>query len=384
LRENDSDRSTQNRLIRRTISIYRELLASEVIERRAEPDPMGRQIILKVDLQADFALNQPLSSFALAALDLLDPTEPTHSLDVVSVIESTLEDPRPVLMAQRNAARGEAVAAMKAEGLDYDERMEALEDVTWPQPLAELLEAAYEIYRQGHPWIAEYPLAPKSVVREMSERAATFVEFVSAYGLARSEGSLLRYLADAYRALRQTVPDADKSEELTDLIEWLGELVRQTDSSLLDEWETLAAGKVGAPGRARFEAEPRPITGNIRAFTVLVRNALFRRVQLAARGRWEELGELDAAAGWDAEAWESAITEYVALHGAMATGPNARGPKHLVIDRAPEGRPGFWTVRQIFDDPAGDHDWGIRAEVDLDASDREAAAVILVHRVGPY
>ena len=150
---------------------------------------------------------------------------------MLSVIESTLDDPRQILSAQLFRARGEAVAAMKAEGVEYEERMELLEDVTWPKPLEELLEAAYEIYRRGHPWVGDYPVSPKSVVRDMFERAMTFAEYVQFYGLSRSEGIVLRYLADAYKALRQTVPDEAKTEELTDLIEWLGELIRQVDSS---------------------------------------------------------------------------------------------------------------------------------------------------------
>jgi superfamily II RNA helicase len=385
LRDNHSDRSAQNRMIRRTIAICRELLAAGVIERLDAPDPTGRQIVLKVDLQHDFALNQPLSAFALAAFDLLDPDSPTHALDVLSVLEATLEDPRPVLFAQQHAARGAAVAEMKADGLDYDERMERLEQISWPQPLAELLEAAYQTYRRGQPWIAEYPLSPKSVVREMVERAQTFGEFISGYGLARSEGLVLRYLRDTYAALRRTVPDADKSPDLADLIEWLGETVRQTDSSLLDEWESLAGGSV--PQFASDPSQspaPRPITANVRAFGVLVRNAMFRRVLLAAAGRWEELGALDAATGWDAAAWSAAIRDYVAEHGRLATGPDARGPQLLVVDRSPDGLPGRWTVRQIFDDPAGDRDWGIRAEVDLRASDERGEAVVEVCDVGPY
>jgi superfamily II RNA helicase len=385
LRDNDSDRSAQNRMIRRTIAIVRELLAAEVIERLETRDPTGRQFVVKVDLQKDFALNQPLSAFALAALDLLDPDSPTHALDVVSVLESTLEDPRPVLFAQQNAAKGAAVAEMKADGLDYEERMERLEDVSWPQPLAELLDAAYETYRRGHPWIAEYPLSPKSVVREMAERAQTFAEFVSGYGLARSEGLVLRYLTDIYGALRRTVPEAEKSPELSDLIEWLGETVRQTDSSLLDEWEAMADGVAPRDRRQRTESEgPRPITANPRAFGVLVRNAMFRRVLLAAAWRWDDLGALDADTGWTARAWATAIDEYVALHGPLATGPAARGPHLLVLDREPDGLPGRWTVRQIFDDPDEERDWGIRAEVDLAASDERGEAVIEVRDVGPY
>ncbi len=382
LRENHEDRPRQNALIRRAIRIYRELLAGGVVAKLAEPDATGRWVVPQVDLQANFALNQPLSPFALATLELLDPESESFALDAVSVIEATLEDPRPVLMAQQYAARGEAVNAMKSEGIEYDERMELLEEVTWPQPLAELLEAAYETYRQGHPWIAENPLSPKSVVRDMYERAMTFGEFVANYSLARSEGVVLRYLGDAYKALRQTVPDALKTEELTDLIEWLGELIRQTDSSLLDEWEALADGTDLASLAAAAPAEPKGVTANSRAFGVLVRNALFRRITLAARHRWVELGELDREDGWGPGEWAGAVSEYVKEHGALPDGPTARGPHLLLIDRNPEGRTRTWMVRQIFDDPAGDHDWGITAEIDLDASDELAAAAVTVHHVG--
>jgi superfamily II RNA helicase len=382
LRENHEDRSRQNHLIRRAIAIFRELLASGVVEKLPEPDATGRRVVLKVDLQANFALNQPLSPFALAAFELLDPESETFALDVVSVVEATLEDPRPVLMAQQFKARGEAVNAMKSEGIEYEERMELLEEVTWPKPLEELLEAAYETYRSGHPWIAEYPLSPKTVVRDMSTMAMTFTEYVSYYGLARSEGLVLRYLTDAYKALRQTVPDGLKNEELADLIEWLGELIRQTDSSLLDEWEALADPSHAPSTGPSAPAEPKPITANARAFKVLVRNALFRRVNLASLHRWVELGELDGEDGWDARAWAEAMAPYFAEHGALPTGPNARGPALLQIDPAPEGRPGIWTVRQVLDDPAGDHDWGFSAEIDLAASDAESAAVVKIVSVG--
>src|SRR6202020_2812722 len=161
-----------------------------------------------------------LASFALQALELLGQESERDPLDVLSVVEAILDDPFPVLMAQANKAKGEAVAAMKADGIEYEERMELLEEVTWPKPLEDVLEAAYEIYRRGHPWVGDYEVSPKAVVRDMFERAMTFPEYVQLYGLSRSEGIVLRYLADAYKALRQTVPDEGKTEELTDLIEW--------------------------------------------------------------------------------------------------------------------------------------------------------------------
>lgn len=328
LTDNHEDRPAQRRHIRRAIAIYRALLAAEVVQRLPEPDEQGRTVRLVDELQLDFALNQPLSPFALAAVELLDPGSPSYPLDVVSVIESTLENPRPVLSAQRSKARGEAVAAMKAEGLEYDERMALLEEVTYPRPLAQLLDEAYELYRRGHPWVADHELSPKSVARDMYERSMTFVEYVSFYQLARSEGLVLRYLADAYKALRQTVPDEAKTEELGDLVEWLGELVRQVDSSLLDEWEKLRSPQPEA-APVRVDDRPPAVTANLRAFRVLVRNALFRRVELAARRRWEELGELDGEAGWDAAAWEQALAPYFAEHDEIGTGPDEIGRAHV-------------------------------------------------------
>jgi superfamily II RNA helicase len=376
LTDNHEDRAAQRRHIHQAIAIYRALLAGGVVERLPEPDAEGRQVRLTVDLQFDFALNQPLSPLALAAIELLDPQTPEYPLDVVSAIEATLDNPRTVLSAQQFRARGEAVAQMKADGVDYDTRMDLLDSVTYPKPLADLLDAAYDLYRRGHPWVADYELAPKSVVRDMYERAMTFTEYVAFYGLSRSEGLVLRYLADAYKALKQTVPDEAKTEELGDLIEWLGELVRQVDSSLLDEWEQLRD-----PSGALAEAAPvRPqaVTGNVRAFRVLVRNAVFRRVELAALGRYAELGELDADAGWDAAAWEAAVEPYFEEHDEIGTGADARGPALLILDEGADR----WRVRQIFDDPAGDHDWGISAEVDLAASAEAGEAVLRVTEVG--
>ena len=376
LTDNHEDRAAQRRHIHRAIAIYRALLAGGVVERLDAPDEEGRRVRLTVDLQYDFALNQPLSPFALAAIELLDRDAPSYALDVLSVIESTLDDPRQVLSAQQFKARGEAVAAMKAEGLEYEARMDLLEDITHPRPLADLLDTAYAMYRKGHPWVADYEVAPKSVVRDMFERAMTFGEFVSYYGLPRSEGLVLRYLADAYRALRQTVPEEAKDDDLVDLIEWLGELVRQVDSSLIDEWERLRNPTADV---ALADDRPPAVTRNVRAFRVLVRNALFRRVELAALRRYDELGELDAESGWDADAWADAIEDYFDEYDALGVGPDARGPAMIDISAGPA----TWTVRQTFDDPDGDHDWGISAEVDLASSDESGVAAVRILDVGP-
>lgn len=385
LQDNHEPWRATRALSRRAVALARGLLASGVLvkaEGRCE---------LSAEVQQDFALNQPLAPFAVAALDLLDRSSPTYHLDVVSVVEAVLEDPFQVLLAQQFVARGEALAEMKADGLDYDERMAELESVTWPKPLAELLEHALAAFTSSHPWVDANSLSPKSVVRDMWERAMTFTQFISFYKLQRSEGTVLRYLTDAYRTLRQTVPDQAKDEPLQDLIEWLGETVRQVDSSLLDEWEALTNPDSGPQAASSAPPPPpRPVTGNERAFTAMVRTAMFRRVELAARDDWAGLGtfESESAAlaepplpvAMDAEAWDIALGEYWDSYDHIGTSSQAGGPDLFRIER----QPGRWLVTQVIDDPDGNHDWRIVAEVDLAASDASGAAIVRALEFGEF
>jgi superfamily II RNA helicase len=392
LTDNHEERRQQLRLARRAVRLARSLVRSGILTRRDAPDEHGRRYVLTVDLPADFALNQPLAHFALEALDVLDPEAPSYTLDIVSVVEAVLEPPRQVLHAQQHAARGEAIAEMKADGLEYDERMRLLDEITWPQPHAELLEATYELYRASHPWLPEDALTPKSVVREMYEQGMTFTDFVGRYQLARSEGLVLRYLTDAYRTLRQTVPERHRTPDLDDLVEWLGETVRQTDSSLLDEWEALSHPDHVREDVAHHEPPPppRPISAQERPFRVMVRNAMFRRVELAARDDLDGLVRLERAAAdrvdpaleveMTRNAWDAALEEYYAEHDSISTAADARGPDLLRIEV--DGR--RWNVRQTLDDPAGHRDWVIDARVDLDASDETGELVLLttaMHRL---
>ena len=366
-------RRAQLRLARRALQIGRTLLDAGIVERVVGEDSAGMdgavRFRLTVDLQGDFALDQPLSPFAVEVIEAFDPEAPEYALDVVSVIEATLDDPRPILSQQEFAARGEAVAAMKQEGIPYEERMTLLEEITWPRPLEEILEPMLATYRASRPWAEEFELSPKSVVRDCWERAMDFAQFVRHYGLVRSEGLVLRYLTDAYRALRRTVPEERKTEPLRDVIDWLGALVAGVDSSLLDEWQA-ATGESAAPARP-----------DRRAVRVLARNALFRRVQLAALRRWNELGELegeDEDGVWDAAAWRDALEPYFDEHEDIGTGPDARGPGMLVLDESRDP----WTARQILDDPAGDRDWGFDAEIDVAASEEAGRAVLRITGVG--
>ena len=387
--DNHEPRARKYELARRAIAIFRTLVDAGIVEVEREPASAPR-IRLTVDLQPNFALNQPLSPFALAAIDLLDPEAPPRSsadggvgtghyaLDVVSVIEATLDDPRAILSQQEYKARGEAVAAMKRDGIEYDERMALLEEVSWPKPLAELLAQSFEVFASSQPWVRDFELSPKSVVRDMFERAMSFAEYVSFYQLARSEGLVLRYLSDAYRAIRQTVPADARTDELMDIIEWLGELVRQVDSSLVDEWSALIDPAAHLPEDDVAVVPPAPpsILTNRRAFTVLVRNELFRRVQLAALQDDDALVALDPDVGWP-----EVLDRYFDEHDEILTGGPARSPRLCVVDDTDAAASGIWRVEQTIDDPAGDHDWRIRAEVDLAASVDEGSAVVRVTEV---
>jgi len=401
---------------RQALRIYRSLRVAGVVERTRVPDPdhpRGERptVRLTVDVPRNFALNQPLSPFALAAMDLLNVDSPEHAMDVVSVIEATLSDPRQILMAQQHEARGAAVAAMKADGIEYDERMELLEEVTWPRPLADLLEPAFALYRRTNPWILGAELSPKSVVRDMLDKAMSFGDVVSTYGLQRTEGIVLRYLAEAYRALRQTVPEEHRTEDVAAITDWLGELVRSTDSSLLDEWDRLRntdlaldddADPASAAASSTMSGPARPMSGNPRVLRRLVRNAMFRRIELASREDYAALGALDGTSGWDAQAWRDALDPLFEEQGdgAIGIGPQARsaslitfvepgedhehGRARAALAAAPDATlpEGTWMVRQVIDDPEGDHDWAITAAVDLDESDEAGSPVITVLAVG--
>ena len=354
LRDNHEQPGAQHRLVRQAINMYRGLLAAGVVERLDPPDETGRTVRLTVDLQSNFALNQPLSPFALAAFDVLDPESPTYALDVVSVVEATLDDPRQVLYAQQFKARGEAVAEMKAEGIEYDERMELLEDVSWPKPLQELLEATFEMYRQSHPWVDADALSPKSVVRDMYERAMTFGELVAFYGLARSEGLVLRYLSDAYKALRQTVPDSAKTEELADLIEWLGEVVRQTDSSLLDEWEQLTDPGAEEAVPVRPGDTPEPAAADHRQPPCLPGARAQRDVPAGRAGRPAPLDRPGRAGrrGRRPGPGRRGRTRSRTTSTSTTTSapvPDARGPQMLQIEERPAGG---WCARSSTTPPA--------------------------------
>ena len=381
LRDNHDNRSKQNKDILTALDLFRGLVDSGVVQKSTKGlDIYGRPYHLVRELPRDFALNQPLGPFALAALSLLDPEAETYNLDVISVFEAILDDPRQVLIAQQKQRRGEEIAALKADGVDYTDRMNIVEDITWPKPLEELLEQAYDTFAETNAWVKEFELRPKSVVRDMLENAMTFSDLVATYGLARSEGVILRYLTDAWRTLKQSIPDEYNTPELEDIVVWLGELIRQVDSSLVDEWAQMA-GEDSPIDQDTVDRElafgvedPTALTANRRAFTIMVRNYMFRLVQLFALEKEDRLAELldylDEVPDFGA-----ILDDYFDEYDDIDSGPEARGPEFF---RLGDTDSRAWSVRQIIKDPDGDHAYQFVATVDLDASD-EAGEVRLAN-----
>ena len=433
---NDDQPLPANPHIRHLADIYTSLLQAGVVEHlsssRAQELGVSR-LQLVADLPDDFALNQPLSPFALAAFELLDPDSPTFALDVISIVEAVLEDPRPLLYAQENQAKAAAVASMKAQGMEYDERMAALEEISWPKPLEELLSPAFSVYARSNPWVGDLELSPKSVIREMIENAMTFTELISRYDVGRSEGVILRYLSDAYRMMRQVIPEEIMTEELESMISWLADLIRSVDSSLLDEWEAMMNGEElveaeGAPssvGAERAfgadESGAIAFTANRHAFRNAVRRALFNFVELMSRDDVDGLerattqaadndGLFAEAAPWTGDDWDHALERYWAEHDWIDINQGARsqalcaleeqisGEDVLAlmsfsardnvnqrsrfealaraVDEAPTGS--VWLAIQTITDPERNMDWRIAALVDLAASDKEKRVVLTV------
>jgi hypothetical protein len=433
---NDDQPLPANPHIRHLADIYTSLLQAGVVEHlsSARAQELGvSRLQLVADLPDDFALNQPLSPFALAAFELLDPDSPTFALDVISIVEAVLEDPRPLLYAQENQAKAAAVASMKAQGMEYDERMAALEEISWPKPLEELLSPAFSVYARSNPWVGDLELSPKSVIREMIENAMTFTELISRYDVGRSEGVILRYLSDAYRMMRQVIPEEIMTEELESMISWLADLIRSVDSSLLDEWEAMmngeelteAEGVSSTVGAERaFGADESGViafTANRHAFRNAVRRALFNFVELMSRDDVDGLERASAqaadsdglfaeAAPWTGDDWDHALERYWAEHDWLDINQGARsqalcaleeqisGEDILAlmpfsardnanqrnrfevlaraVDEAPAGS--VWLATQTITDPEGNMDWRIAALVDLAASDKEKLAVLTV------
>ena len=384
LTHNHEPRKFQRQHIRRAISVYRSLRDAGIVEELADPDQEGRMVRIGVDLQDDFALHQPLSLFALEVIPELhdsesESTPEQHALNVLSVIESVLENPGVILASQVNRLKTELVNRLKMEGVEYEERMERLNEVRPPRPLADFIYGTFDVFRSHHPWVGDENVQPKSVAREMYELGFNFRQYVDHHNLKRSEGVVLRYLTQAYKAVVQNVPDEEKTEEFRDLEAWLGESVRQVDSSLIDEWEKLRNPDPAETDPVEDTDLDRPdVTTSPRAFRVMVRNEVFRWVQLLSRRSGEAtdmLADVPTVDGttWATDSIREAVGPYWEEHSVIPTDSHARGSEFFVLD---DSAADMWKVTQTIADPKGFNEWVLEGQVDLTTSREEGRAVV--------
>ena len=371
LTDNHELRPQQRGHIRRAIGMYRSLVSAGIIEILDAPDDDDRLVRVNVDLQAEFDLTGALSPFVPDAVELLDREDINYALDVVTVAESVLENPAVLLARQRDKARDELVTELKREGVEYEQRISLLDEVEWPKPLKEFLYTTFDAWAVHHPWLGQENLRPKSIARDLYERAMTFREYVNYYGIKGSEGVLLRYLSDVVKGLQKTVPDSAWTSQLEDIFEWLSALVRQIDSSLLDEWERLQN-----PDQLE-EAAIRPqlvdITTQTRAFRVMIRNATFRWVQLFARAEYAAMAEDGTGDLSDPATIKQAVSGYWQQFDAVVIDADARSSHRLLETALDQNQ---ISVEQIVCDPDGFNEWRFRGLVDLEASRQAGEAVV--------
>ncbi|HVR72873.1 MAG TPA: DUF3516 domain-containing protein, partial [Planctomycetota bacterium] len=362
---------------RRAWQLFRSLVELRVIEILPQADAAGR-LRVNVELQDDFSLDQALSLYLLDTVPLLDPEAPDYALDLITIVESIVENPEMILRKQLDKIKTEAVARMKEAGLDYDQRMEELEKLEHPKPKREFIYETFNAFAERHPWVGQENIHPKSIAREMFEEFRTFADYVRQYQLERCEGLLLRHLSSVHRILCQTVPDALKSDLVVEMEIFLGTMIRQVDSSLLDEWEKMRDPNF-RPGPEGPEARPpgaeeaaRDITRDRKAFLAAIRIRIFTILRgLVSGDREQSLAALDEPEDMDGLPWTTdrlreAVDAYHVEHERICLDANGRNLRHTRVDEKRE--PGLWIVEQVLVDPDELCDWVAEMEVDLEKS----------------
>jgi superfamily II RNA helicase len=376
--------------IKRAWQLFRSLLERKIVE-FIPPDETGRKLRVNVELQEDFSMDQALSLYLLDTIPLVNPEQPDYALVLLTLVESILEDPDIILRKQLDRVKDQKMAEMKMEGLDYDKRMEELEKLEHPKPNREFIYATFNAFADKHPWVGQENIRLKSIAREMFESFRSFGDYIRDYELQRAEGVLLRHLNRVYKMLTQNVPDLAKNDQVREMEVYLGAMIRQVDSSLLDEWE-----KMRDPNYQRAETkEVRPagadeaaqdITRDAKAFTAAIRNRIFVFLRGWVIADYEaalaNLNSPNDADGqpWTAERLRAAMEAYQADHDHLCLDPNARNARHTYI--VPTEDKARWRVQQMLVDPEGDNDWVAEFVVDLAQSRATREPFLQLCRIG--
>lgn len=362
------------------IRLFRSLESAKIIETTTE---QGKRVVrVNRDLQVDFSLHYALSLFVVEVARKLDQEDLLYALDILTLVEATLEDPTTLLLRQLDLLKTEKMNEMKADGVPYEERMIELEKIINPQPRIELLVTELDLFKKVHPWVTDKDLRPKSIARDMFERGCSFNDYVKEYGLERAEGLLLRYLSEAYKGLAQNIPESLKTEDVLDLEDWLRTVVRAVDSSLLDEWERMKSGENAIllrPTDDIGEDKDIDITENVRAFGVLVRNMAFRFVTMLSRRRFGEASRMLSVSEGDPPtdgAIAEALRPYWEEHKRIATDGVARAPTHSRLTRDNLG-----VLVQVTLIDEEETEWSVDLFAPFERSRKEVALEFV--RIGP-
>ncbi len=379
------DEARKRSLRREAAVLFRSLRRAGILDLDRDVRGGPPRVVVSDELQREFSLHETLSLYLLDAVAALDPGPDArgtdYALDLLSAVESILEDPRPILYAQQRLERGRVAAELKAEGVPYEERREKLEQVTWPRPNAEFAWSTFALFAEKHPWLESGSIRPKSVARAMVEHYASFDDWVKQVGIARVEGLLLRYLSQVHNTLVRSVPEPARSDAVYDVIGYLGSLVAGVDSSLLEEWESLVAPE---PRPARDPAEthrpdarldPRALRARVRAeMHQLVRDLAARRYDDAARRVRQRPDD-----PFDARRFEAALEPFYLEYERVRFDPAARQAHWTVID---EEEPRLFSVRQVLLDDRDDNFWYVEGEVDLREPTPPDTPWLAIRRIG--
>lgn len=370
--------------------LFRSLVDRNIVEIIPKEKRDRAKVRVNIDLQQDFSLNQALSLYLLDTTKLLDPASENYALDVLTLVESILENPDLILRKQLDRLKTQKLFELKAAGVEYEERMAELEKLEYPKPNRDFIYDTFNAFAAEHPWVGKENIRPKSVARDMYELFMTFEEYIRDYDLQRAEGLLLRYLSDTYKVLVQTVPEASRTDELIDIMTYFGSLIRRIDASLLDEWEKMRTGKARPQTtaddiRSDGASETSDITLDKRAFMALVRNEVFRFLRALAAKDYEEAlslvkaGGNESEASWSKDSLAEAMTPFYEDHQRVSTDRMARDPRNL--QRKTVGD--MWELTQVIVDPDAHNDWEIQFSLSLTASRIEAKPVLMLRKVGP-
>ncbi|WP_309895751.1 DUF3516 domain-containing protein [Archangium sp.] len=374
----------KRRNLKEAASCFRTLRNAGLVLVQKGEGGSGATVSVAPGLQRDFSLNQTLSLYLLDTLNKLDHEAETYALDVVTLVESIAENPDVVLYAQLHEVKGQKINELKAQGMEYDQRMEELEKLEWPKPNRDFIYTTFNAFAEKHPWVGAENIRPKSIVRDMYERYLSFHDYVREYGLQRSEGVLLRYLGDVYKSLTQTVPERYRNQEVSEIIEWLRAMIRHVDQSLLEEWERMKnPGEVVIRRAEAPDRKPQDLTDDPRAFVAHVRNELHRLLRALAYRRYPDALALlrvdEGGEQWTAAKLGEAMTPYFEEHKSVVLTPQARRPAHTTLK---ETGPRQWEAQQRILDPEGHGEWMLDCAIDLTGRKVDDGPLLTLRRIG--